>query len=107
MDLTTIIITLFSLVPFAVMRTTKNYFYFSLIAVFAVVIHGVYLFNFQILWFFLIIYVVSTIAELVSLKTPFNIFGMKYRYNLNHLYFSSGINLLGVYPIEVSFTWII
>src|SRR3989344_6716098 len=107
MDLISILISLLSLVPFAVLRLTKKYFYFSLFALIAVTFHGLYLFGPQILFLLIVIYVVSTIAELISLKTPLNVFGVKYQYNLNHSYFSSKINLLGVYPIEISFTWVI
>lgn len=76
-------------------------------AIVAVIIHGTYLFGPGILYLLLITYIVSTIAELVSLKTPMGIFGSRYRYHVNHRFFSSGIRFLDVYPIEISLAWVI
>ena len=106
MDLINILIITLSLLPFLVMRMTKKFILFAIIALFAIFLHGIFLFGYQILYFLLIIYIVCTIAELVSLKTRFNCFGVKYSYNLNHSFFIK-MNLLGVYPIEISFAWVI
>jgi len=107
MSLIEFLIFLLSLSPFVVMRFTKTYFHFTIFAIIAVTIHGLRLFGAHIFLFLVIVWLVSTFAELLSLKTKFNFFGAKYRYNLNHAYFSSHINLLGVYPIEISLTWVL
>ncbi|MEK7141067.1 MAG: carotenoid biosynthesis protein [Patescibacteria group bacterium] len=57
--------------------------------------------------FLLITFSVSTVAELISLKTPIGIFGAKYKYDTNHRFFSSRILFLGVYPLEISLAWVI
>jgi len=104
--LSILIITL-SFLPFLVFHQTRKYFNFALLALLAIILHGVCLFGFQILFFFIVTYIISTAIELISLKTRFNFFGVKYQYNLDNKNFSSGINFLGVYPIEVSITWVI
>jgi len=86
---------------------TRKYIYFSVFALFAVVLHGLYFFGPNILYLLCITFVISTIAELVSLKTPLYCFGVRYRYDVHHKIFSSHVNLLGVYPIEIAFTWMI
>jgi uncharacterized membrane protein len=107
MDILTIVIILVSFSPFIVLQVTKKYLNFAILSVFAVAIHGYYLFGFKIFLLLIITYIVSTFAELLSLKTSISFFGGKYKYNLKHSYFSSHLNLLGVYPIEISLTWVI
>ncbi|OGI77547.1 hypothetical protein A3B85_02320 [Candidatus Nomurabacteria bacterium RIFCSPHIGHO2_02_FULL_37_13] len=67
-------------------------------------------------WFFLsnyslfiapIAFLISTVIELVSLKTPLNFFGIKYWYNLKHQRYTSRVFILGVYPLEVALGWVI
>jgi uncharacterized membrane protein len=73
----------------------------------AITIHATYFFGWPGILFLLITAAVSTAAELISLKTPFNCFGIPYRYNLSDKLFSSKIVLGGVYPIEVTAAWIL
>ncbi len=107
MDAYSIIVALFSLVPLLVLRLTGKFIYFAVAAIVAVALHGIYLFGSQILYLFFITYVISTIAELLSLKTRVRCFGIQYWYNLKHPFFSSRIFFLGVYPLEISFAWVI
>lgn len=79
----------------------------EILVLLAIIFHGNFFFGPKIIILLSATYVVSTIAELVSLKTPVYCFGIKYRYNLKHKIFSSKINLLGVYPLEVTFVWVI
>lgn len=85
----------------------RSFISFEIAAVISVILHGLYLFGIRILLLIFIITVVSTIVELVSLKTKYNFFGVRYSYNLSHKTFESRINLLNVYPIEIMFAWII
>lgn len=80
---------------------------FASLAIIAIVIHGTYLFGPEIVALLAITFAVSTIAELVSLKTPIGIFGAKYRYNTGHRFFSSRILFMGVYPLEIALAWVI
>lgn len=107
MDLLSILIITLSLLPFIALHVTRKYIYFALLSLSTIVLHAIYLFGFQVILLIFITYIVSTVIELISLKTRFNFFGVKYRYELSNLTFSSGINYLGVYPIEVSITWVI
>lgn len=72
----------------------------------AVFFHAIYFFGLIGLVFLLTSGVISTLIELVSLKTPFNFFGVTYRYNFSSLWFPSKIILGKVLPIEVSAAWI-
>lgn len=107
MNVISIIIFLLSISPFLIMSFTKKYLHFVLLGILSVLIHGIYFFGYKIIYLVVFTYVISTVAELISLKTKFNIFGANYKYNLEHRFFSSKINLLGVYPLEISFTWIL
>jgi len=101
-----IIIAIISLLPLLVLKKGR-FFYFSITAIVAIALHGTYLFGPRILYLFLFTYIVSTIGELVCLKTPIGCFGIKYWYHRNPNFFSSRIKILGVYPIEVTFAWVI
>ncbi|MDP1722072.1 MAG: carotenoid biosynthesis protein [Candidatus Gottesmanbacteria bacterium] len=102
-----LIIIIISLFPVLVLRFSGSFVIFALLAIVAISIHGIYLFGSQILLLLSITFAVSTVAELISLKTPFGIFGAKYKYNIHHKFFSSRIWLLGVYPLEISLAWVI
>ena len=107
MDSTAIVIGVLSLAPFLVQRFTRKFIYFAVFALIAIVAHGLYLYGPHILYLLGVTYILSTAAELMSLKTPYNVFGVTYRYDTNHAFFASNIRLLGVYPIEISFAWVI
>ncbi len=96
-----------SCLPFLVFLRYKRFILFEIFALAAITFHGTYLFGAQVLYLLLLTYIISTAAELVSLKTPFSCFGIRYRYALSHKFFSSKINILGVYPLEISFAWVI
>lgn len=102
-----VIIGVISLLPLLILPFKGKFVYFITAAVTAVAINGAYLFGLQIFYLLLLAYIVSTVAELIALKTPVGCFGVKYRYNLSDFYFSSGIRYLKVYPLEVSFSWVI
>jgi len=102
-----IFIIILSILPFVVFWKTNKFLYFSLFSMLAVSVHGIYLFGPKILILLGATYFISTIAEVLSLKNYFNVFGIKYSYDLTHPFFSSKINLFGVYPIEVSFAWVL
>ena len=84
-----------------------KFIYLEILFLSGVIIHGLYFFGPPILSLLCFTYIFSTVAELISLKTPISCFGVKYRYNLVHPLFASKIFLLGVYPLEVSFAWVI
>lgn len=107
MNIIAFIILIFSLAPFFIQRLTGKFLYFALLAIIAIGLHGIYFFGFQILYFLLITYLVSTAVELISLKTRINFFGIKYWYNLKHPFFTSKVNFLEVYPLEVSLAWVL
>lgn len=102
-----LIIIIISFLPILVLQFTGSFASFALLAIIAITIHGSYLFGPEILVLLAITFAVSTIAELMSLKTPFGIFGAKYKYNTHHRFFSSRIFFLGVYPLEISLAWVI
>ncbi len=102
-----LIIGLLSIFPLVFLRGKDTFIYFEIAALVAIGIHGVYLFGTPILYLLLLTYIVSTIAEVVSLKTSIRCFGVAYRYHHNSMYFPSKIWLFGVYPIEVTFAWVI
>lgn len=106
-DSAAIFIGVFSLLPLLVQRFTGKFIYFAVFALFAIVVHGLYFYGPNILYLFGLTYVISTFAELVSLKTPINCFGVAYRYDVHHKFFSSKIRFLGVYPLEISLAWVI
>lgn len=106
-DANAIIIVIVSLLPLVILQFTGSFIYFALLAVIAITIHGTYLFGLQIILLLLITYVISTGAELISLKTSVGIFGAKYRYHVNHPFFSSRMRILHVYPLEISLAWVI
>ena len=70
-------------------------------------VHAFYFFGWEGLLLLVVAGAVSTVSELISLKTPFNVFGVTYRYNLSHEFFPSRIALLKVYPIEVTGAWVL
>ena len=84
-----------------------KFIYLEILFLSGVIIHGLYFFGPPILSLLCFTYIFSTVAELISLKTPISCFGVKYRYNLVQPLFASKIFLLGVYPLEVSFAWVI
>jgi uncharacterized membrane protein len=102
-----IIIGVISLIPLLILFFRGKFLYFSLAAIIAICIQGTYFFGPQILYLLLFTYIISTIGELICLKTPVRCFGIKYWYHPNKVYFSSGIRILNVYPIEVTFAWVI
>lgn len=73
----------------------------------AVGIHAFYFFTWEGLLFLLLTGILSTAIELMSLKTPLNVFGVAYKYNLESKYFPSNFVLSKVFPIEVSAAWIL
>jgi hypothetical protein len=107
MELASFAIIILSLFPFIISKLTGKFIYFAFTGLLVVIVHGMYLFGPKILLFLVIIYVVSTVAELISLKTSFNIFGVPYSYNLKHPFFSSGANFMDVYPLEISLVWVL
>lgn len=107
MDTNGIIVGIVSLLPLLLVRFRNKLLFFFVAAMIAIIINGIYLFGPKIIYLLIVTYIISTIAELCSLKSAGGIFGARYSYNLNHKIFSSHINLLGIYPIEVSFAWII
>lgn len=102
-----IIVGIVSLLPLLILQFKGKFIYFAIATIIAMALHGSYLFGPHILYLLLLTYVISTIAELVSLKTPLRCFGVKYWYDLNNPLFSSKIRLLNIYPLEVSFAWVI
>lgn len=106
MDIYAVSIALFSLLPLLILRLTGKFILFAIFAIVSIVMHGTYFFGSQFIYLIFLTYIISTIAELVSLKTFVNCFGVKYRYNLKHSFFSSRIFLLGVYPLEISLAWV-
>ena|SRR3989344_3302831 len=73
----------------------------------AVGVHAYYFWGLNGIVFLIAVGIVSTVAELVSLKTPLNIFGVPYRYNLKSGYFVSKIVIAGVYPLDITAAWIL
>lgn len=71
----------------------------------SVFLHAYYFFGFNGILFLLVAAVITTIAEVVSLTTQFNIFGVSYKYNLSAKFFPSKIAIAGVYPIDVTAAW--
>lgn len=106
-DTPALIIIFISLVPVFVLQFTGSFVSFALLAILAIAIHGTHLFGSEIVALLAITFAVSTIAELVSLKTPIGIFGAKYRYNTGHRFFSSRMLFMGVYPLEIALAWVI
>lgn len=72
----------------------------------AVSLHAIYFYGWIGIVLLLVIASVSTIAELLSLKTKFNIFGVTYTYNLSNSMFRSRIAIANVYPLEVTAAWV-
>jgi uncharacterized membrane protein len=107
MDINSFLIGVISLLPLLLVRFKNKLLLFFVAAISAIIINGVYLFGPNIIYLLITTYIVSTIAELYSLKSGGGIFGARYSYNLNHIVFSSRLNLLKIYPIEVSFAWVI
>lgn len=95
------------LLPVVVYLARGPFILVALLGIVAIILHGTYFFGPGIIVLLFTTYVVSTIAELVSLKTPIKCFGVGYRYANRASLFSSGIRLLGVYPLEVSLAWVI
>lgn len=106
MDSTAYGIILLSLVPFLVYRLTKRFILFELAALVAVVVHGIVLYGTPVLWVLAATYAISTAAEVISLKTPLSLFGVKYWYTDGGM-FSPKLRLFGVYPLEVSLAWVL
>lgn len=77
-----------------------------ILVIIALSLHAIYFFGVTGVVFLTAVGIISTIAELVSLKTSINVFGVPYRYNLTDRWFSSRIVLGKVLPIEVSGAWI-
>ncbi|GEM_PF-3053007 len=107
LDASAVIIVIISILPILVLRFSGSFVSFAILAIMAIAIHGTYLYGPEILYLLLITFAVSTVAELISLTTPISIFGAKYRYTINHQFFSSRIRFLGVYPLEISLAWVI
>jgi uncharacterized membrane protein len=78
-----------------------------IIVTIAVALHGFYFFGWNILPFLLVSAVISTVAEVVSLTTRFNVFGVPYSYNRTSEFFRNKIFLAGVYPVDVIAVWIL
>ena len=102
-----LVIAAVSFLPFLIQKFTGKFIWFAACAIVAGIFQGLYLFGPSIIWLLVLTYLISTVAELVSLKTPIACFGVKYAYNLKHPFFSSKIFLLGVYPLEISLAWVI
>lgn len=73
----------------------------------AVAIHSFYFFGWEGVIFLIATGIISTAAELASLKTPLNVFGVLYRYDLGNKIFPSKFVLGKVFPIEVSAAWVL
>lgn len=73
----------------------------------AIGIHCYYFFGWEGIAFLLAAGIISTVIELISLKTPFNVFGVSYRYDLKNTMFPSRIVLGEVFPIEVTAAWVL
>lgn len=101
------IVGVFSVLPFLVQRFTGKFIYFSIFALIAIGVHGTFFFGSPIILSLVFTYIISTIAELLSLKTRMNWFGVSYRYDIDHKFFSSRLRFFGVYPLEISFAWVI
>lgn len=80
---------------------------FAIVTLALIGLHGWYFFGPDILYLLFLTYIISTVAELLSLKTPLRCFGVKYWYHLDQPLFSSRIRFLKVYPLEVSLAWVI
>lgn len=106
-DFTALFVGVFSVLPFLVQRFTGKFIYFAIFSLIAIGAHGMYFYGPNILYALGLTYVISTVAELLSLKTPINCFGVTYRYDVHHKFFSSRVRFLGVYPLEVSIAWVI
>lgn len=106
-DISAVFIGVFSLLPFLVRRFTGQFIYFAIFSMLAILAHGIYFYEPNIVYLLGMTYIISTVAELVSLKTPFNCFGVSYRYDIHNPFFSSNVRFLDVYPIEVSLAWVI
>ncbi len=106
-DIYVIVIGIVLLLPMFVLWFKGKFIYFAISSIIAIGIHGYYLFGPHIFYLFLLTFIVSTVFELLSLKTPLRCFGIKYWYTLNHPMFSSKIRFLGVYPLEVSLSWVL
>jgi uncharacterized membrane protein len=107
MDFLSVTIVLLSMFPLVVYKLTRKFIYLEILAVPAIFVYGVYFFGYKFIYLIIFTYIISTIVELISLKTRFNFFGSKYHYRLGHKFFASGINYMNVYPLEVSLAWII
>lgn len=88
---------------FAASRIRLNW----ILITFAVCAHAFYFFGFIGILFLATIAVISTTAELLSLKTKWNVFGVTYRYTRGHELFPSTIMIGNVLPIEVAGAWIL
>lgn len=102
-----IVISVVTLLPLLILPFKGKFIYFAISAIIAIGLQGTYLFGPHILYLLLITYIVSTVAELIGLKTPICCFGVKYWYHLNRPFFSSQIRFLNVYPLEISLAWLI
>lgn len=102
-----IIVGVASLLPLLIFSFKEKFIYFAISAIIAIGLHGTYLFGLHILYLLLLTYIVSTVVELVALKTPIRCLGVKFWYHLNRPFFSSRIRFLNVYPLEVSLAWVI
>lgn len=107
MDVQVILILISFVFSLYLLITGEKFIYFEISALISIILHGSYIFGYKIIYILIIGYIFSTVAELLSLNTKFNIFGVKYQYNLHHKMFSSQINYLKIYPLEVSFGWVI
>lgn len=73
----------------------------------AVAVHSLYFFSWEGIIFLITTGIISTTAELISLKTPINVFGVSYRYDLGNKFFPSRFVLGKVLPVEVSAAWVL
>ncbi len=73
----------------------------------AVFLHAYYFFGLNGLVFLLMAAMITTTAELLSLTTRFNFFGVGYKYNLQSKFFPSRIVLMNVYPLDVTAAWVL
>ncbi|MEK7592197.1 MAG: carotenoid biosynthesis protein [Patescibacteria group bacterium] len=80
---------------------------YLIIVTIAIFLHGFFFFGWSIIPFLLVTGIVSTISELISLKTSLNVFGVSYSYNLTSGYFRSRIVIGGAYPMEIAVAWIL
>ena len=94
-----------AVVAYLAQRITRGSRFSMFLVLLATLIHALSSFGLRGFLFVLVVGAISTIAELISLKSQFNVFGVRYRYNLDFPWFPSRLVIGGVLPVEVSAAW--